>query len=407
VELASGKVLQGVEVQEARPGKVAGTVSSLTIVDPVKGTRTTLGAVGIKRISGSDGAARLVYDAVAKTLVHADVDNLQAIREAAQGKKSPPPERKRKPKQPAETEADQQRRKQEEAQRRKQQEAERRAHFQKTGVWLWPELTDEEQKAAVEEEKKYLDEVGQAFSMLNMRLYETERFLFFSDMPPPQVALYAPDLDKMYQGLCKAFGIPSGKNIWRGKAVVVAFLQQEAFLAFEKQFFKNDAVAAQGIAHQDSEGRVIIACCRGSDPVFFATMLVHETAHGFIHRYKSAQHLPAWLNEGAADWIAAAVVIKDKEVKRRQQEAILQMRQMRSLGGNFFNGQGLARWQYGAASSMTDFLIRSDPKRYRELIEGIKSGLPWQESLQKSYGLTPEELALRYGMAIGVPGLRP
>lgn len=404
--MASGKELKGVEVAEARPGKIAGTISSVTIVDPAKGARSTLGAAGIKRITGSDGAALLIYDAAAKSLVPADSDNLEAIREAAQEEKSPP-ERKRKPKQPVDTEADQQRRKEEEAQERKKREAERLAYFQKTKVWLWPEMTDEEQKAAVEEEKKYLEEVGQAFDMLPMRLYETERFLFFSDMPPPQVALYAPDLDKMYQGLCKAFGIPGNTNIWRGKCIVIAFAQQPAFLAYEKQFWKHDAAGAQGLSHQDSEGRVITSCHRGADPVFFATMLVHETAHGFIHRYKSATHVPTWLNEGAAEWIAAAVVAKDKEVKRRQQEAILQMRQMRSLGGNFFTADTLARWQYGAASSMTDFLIRNDPKRYRQLMEGIKSGLSWQEALQKSYGLTPEELALSYGMAIGAPGLRP
>jgi len=56
---------------------------------------------------------------------------------------------------------------------------------------------------------------------------------------------------------------------------------------------------------------------------------------------------------------------------------------------------------------MTDFLIRSNPKAYREMIEGIKSGKKWAEALKSAYGVTPPELAARFGMAIGAPGLTP
>ena len=53
-----------------------------------------------------------------------------------------------------------------------------------------------------------------------------------------------------------------------------------------------------------------------------------------------------------------------------------------------------------------DFMLKHDPKKFVEFIEGIKAGLTWQESMQQSYNLTPQEFVTAYGRAIGVPNLR-
>ncbi len=45
--------------------------------------------------------------------------------------------------------------------------------------------------------------------------------------------------------------------------------------------------------------------------------------------------------------------------------------------------------------------------RYRDFIEGIKLGLPWEDALKKAYGLTPADLVRLYGQTIGIPDLRP
>jgi hypothetical protein len=41
------------------------------------------------------------------------------------------------------------------------------------------------------------------------------------------------------------------------------------------------------------------------------------------------------------------------------------------------------------------------------LIDGIKEGQTWEESLQNAYGMTPAELSRLYGERIGVPNLTP
>src|SRR5262249_9174659 len=72
---------------------------------------------------------------------------------------------------------------------------------------------------------------------------------------------------------------------------------------------------------------------RGNDPNDFGQMLVHETSHGFIHRYKTKAQLPNWVDEGMADLIGAEMVPASTAVRNREIKAIQQMAEQRSLGG--------------------------------------------------------------------------
>ena len=134
-----------------------------------------------------------------------------------------------------------------------------------------------------------------------MRLYETRNFLFLSDLPPPAANLYTSCLDEMHDQLCKAFAIKDRDRVWLGgKVPVIAFARGEYFAAFEEEFFKNrvDPRSAQGLAHQESTGQVVVSCHCGNDPYYFAAVLVHETTHGFVHRYKSAAAHPQLAQRG-------------------------------------------------------------------------------------------------------------
>jgi hypothetical protein len=135
-------------------------------------------------------------------------------------------------------------------------------------------------------------------------------------------------------------------------------------------------------------------------------MLIHETSHGFIHRYKTKARLPSWVNEGMAELIGAEMVPRSTSVAKRERQALRHLRQDPSLAG-FFSADPIRGWQYGVASSMNRFLLQSDRQAYVRLIEGLKEGLKWNEALQEAYGGTPEELVSRYGRWIGVPGLTP
>ena len=273
---------------------------------------------------------------------------------------------------------------------------------------LWEDLTEEERSKVIAEYKEFLQKV-QASYQFPLRLYETKFFMVLSDIPPAQVTPYVASLDAMYAKLSSAFGVPKDKNIWLGKCMVLAFLNEESFHAFERTFMKNsDTQGAQGLHHSASDGRAIISCYRGNNPAYFAVVLVHETAHGFLHRLRSSVHIPPWINEGIADWVAGAIVTQSKAVTERQKEGVDRVRQTGSLGVNFFDERAnLQPWQYGIASNLTNFMLQIDAGRYRTFILGIKEGFTPEEALNRAYGMTPAELIAQYGRSIGLNGLRP
>ncbi|HWA97599.1 MAG TPA: hypothetical protein VG713_03880 [Pirellulales bacterium] len=366
VVLKAGKSMEAVEVAKVTPGSAAGSIKAMTVKVPPTGRIQPLVMTSIEELKLDGQPLDVLFDLKQRTLAHS-------------------PERRAKR---LEYEA-----------RVKEQLKAKRAH-------LWPEYSAPQQQTFVDEEKEFINKIAKVFP--GMTLYETKYYLFYTDMPEVQIKGYIAYLDDMYAQLCKAYGVPEGKNVWRGKCVVVAFVERKSFTEFEQKLLNNaDSGGAQGIAHSFGNGRVVISCYRGNDPAFFATVLVHETSHGFVHRYKSSARIPSWINEGIADWVAAAVVRADDNVQRRQREAARIAKESGSLGGNFFDDKNIEAWQYGAATTIVDMLLKMSGKQYRAMIDGIKDGLDWEESLKQAYNLTVPELVQRYGQYIGAPNLRP
>ena len=414
VKLRSGKSLKGVTVEEIRPGKISGTVAQLRVTDPATGSETLLGALAVEQVTSLDGTRRLVFDATSKALAPPDAERLAAIHKEASSVAEKAREAKaRKAERLAKQRADKSKSDEiaaaDEEARRKENEAARLAHFKATGVWLWPELTDKNQEDYLAQQKAYLRKVSEKFSSLNMRLYETQYFLFLTDLSPQWVPLYTSSLDAMHNQLCAAYAIKDKNRVWLGKLPVIAFSDSDSFEEFEKTFFhsKVDGKAIQGLAHKSGSGEVVVSCHCGKDPNYFAAVIVHETTHGFNHRYKSASQLPSWLDEGIADWTAGTVVHNNSAVLRKVQVALAQAKQQGNLGGNFFSAEKIDRWQYGIASSMVNFLLKSDGKAFRKMLDEIKSGAKWQDALKTAYRVTPAELTAAYGRSMGIPNLQP
>ncbi len=272
------------------------------------------------------------------------------------------------------------------------------------GMRIWPELTAEEHKA---EEKKTRDKIEKIKGLYpNTALYETHEFLFVSDMPRDQVVPFAASLDKMYDMMCQMYGIKKGASVWKGKCLIVVFLRKADYVSFEEAFFQHTPPEfSQGLCNSSSDGEVIMNCYRGDDVGHFAEMLVHETSHGFIHRYRTLQRLPSWANEGMAEWIAQSLVGYPGGVKLMREQAVRAMQQSHSLQG-MFQEERINPIQYGMAAHLTDFLILKDKRKYAEWVTGMKEGKTWEESLKDAYGLTPAQLLSEFGQAIGVPDLR-
>lgn len=286
------------------------------------------------------------------------------------------------------------------------------ARLQVRGVEPWPDPeSDEVHAASLAESRQMSDEV---ISVLpEAKLYETEHFLFTTNIPPDQVGPYVAYLDKMYEWMCRLYGVPKGHKVWLGgKAPIFAFLERDEFESFETKYFPDarqalgTLVNIYGLCHQSIRGEVVIACYRGEDPNDFGQMLVHETSHGFIHRYKTKAQLPNWVDEGMADLVGAEMVPASKTVKNRELKAIAQLSQQRSLGGMLATSR-IQPWQYGMASNLNRFLLQSNRQSYVRFIECLKEGMKWDEALRDAYGSTPEEMLVGYARWINVNELRP
>ena len=281
--------------------------------------------------------------------------------------------------------------------------AESIARMRENGVEPWPALTAEQHAAAVDELKAFVERVREAFPKLVVS--ETHEFLVASDIPAAQMGPFVAGLDRMHDVLCDVYGIPRGEPVWQGKCLVVAFLSEDDFLAFEGRFMESAVRGVHGLCHQRSDGRVITACHRGDDAPAFAHMLVHETSHGFNHRWMSPTRMPNWLNEGIAEWVGRKVVPNCTQVPLKEAAAVELMRARRNVGPNFFDAANIDATQYGIASGIVQFLIACDVRKFAAFVRGIKEGVPPEQSLKAAYGATLDELLRAYGGTVGVPDL--
>lgn len=283
------------------------------------------------------------------------------------------------------------------------------ARLRARGVKPWLPLTAEEHAAAIEAHKQRYQEVAKRLPTL--QLYETKHFLFCSNLPPQQVRIFVESLDNMYRWMQHLYGVDPEQPVWRGKASVFAFARKEEFVAFEKEFMKKDSTGfAMGLCHHDWERNVCVACYTGDDPDYFATVLVHETSHGFIFCYQTRVQVPSWVNEGMAEVIASKMVPSSKGVQRKEELFIKSMMESPQprLGESFFvTDQNIPADRYGSATSMTRFLIQNDQAKYVQFIRLLKEGMHWEEALQSSYRANKQQLVAAYGRWIGVPQLMP
>lgn len=269
----------------------------------------------------------------------------------------------------------------------------------------WPKLTDEEQAAAIKELKKNAED---AALKLNRPLHglETRYFLFFSDLSPREAQDWAGLLDRMYARLAEMFAVPRNQNIWRGKAAVFVFSRDGDYRRFEREITQSDPGSSAGRCHMASNGTVIISFYRQADALEFAHVLVHESVHGFLHRYRTPVFVPAWANEGLAETIATDLVPQSGRRSRVQTLAREGLQQHGSQMGDFFDADLLAGWQYPVAEMLCTFMITAGKSNYVDFINGIKDGLSWRQSLEMKYRAPLERLVPVFGQWLGVRNLQ-
>ena len=270
----------------------------------------------------------------------------------------------------------------------------------------WGKQSPEAMAAAIVELKKFAEEARQRINP-NLRPYETGYFLLYTDIPAADAQKWAGLLDQMYARLAVMFGVPKGENIFRGKGLVFVFANDADYLMFQmKMHDKTMATGTAGMCHQYGNGEVHIAFYRQPNEMDFAHVLVHESVHGFLHRYRSPVKIPSWINEGLAEVVASEMVPRVGIAQASTAQARQDLQTRRDLD-KMFEEEHIVAWQYSVARTLNEFMITQNRKGYVEFVNGIKDGLSWQDALTQKYGVSLQQLVRAYGNAMGVPGLQP
>ena len=239
----------------------------------------------------------------------------------------------------------------------------------------WKPLTADEQAKAVRELDAFAAETQQKMNLELIR-HETSYFLFYCDLPQPEAKRWADLLDRMYSRLSELFATGKGVNVWHGKAVVFVFAKQDDYLRFERLMHNTDAHGTFGMCHNFGNGDVHIAFFRQHDAGAFAHVLVHESVHGFLHRFRTPVSIPSWVNEGLAETIATELVPPDAKAEDAAAAAKAAVEHHGNSLGGMLDAKPISDWQYPIAQSLTEFMIRSNKRGYVNFIIALKEGTP-------------------------------
>lgn len=236
----------------------------------------------------------------------------------------------------------------------------------------------------------------------SMHLVETEHFLIYSAWSRSNDKPLAKTCEKVYDALIKQFNLTGREQVWAGKLPIYVFWEKEdynRFIAEVTESTRNNPhlVEAGGFYSQKGDmSYVVLNAVRSK--TWFYTLLVHETTHAFAGRYISKRHLPDWVSEGLADYMAARLVpdgsASDKYVSATR-KAIKDRIDIRPV----FEEVELDSFWYGIAQSLVRYLISQKREAFVALVEDLKDGVATEAALKKHYGLTTDQLAAKWRRA--------
>lgn len=263
----------------------------------------------------------------------------------------------------------------------------------------WVRSTDAQRKEQVARLAAFAEDAATTLKR-PLKAQETQYFLFYSDLHPAEAAKWGGLLDRMYDRLAELFAVPKGENIWRGKGLIFVFTRADDYRNYERNVEHADPGESAGITNAYGDGIVHIAFYRQNNELNFAHVLVHESVHGFLHRYRSPVHIVSWINEGLAETIAAELVPDPGRALFIPGLARQELHSHKGNLGDFFTAGQIEGWQYPVAETLTVFMIKSNKKNYVDFINGMKDGLSWKESLEQKYQAKLDDLLNSYAKSI-------
>lgn len=273
-----------------------------------------------------------------------------------------------------------------------------------SGIETWPIPTPAQREQALRETRasieKAIDPVAK-LSGMRWSFAESEYWLVYGDLPQRDLADLGKRLDNLYRKVAEMMALPKGVNIFHGKAGCVVTSSLWIYRDLEKSMYGWDPPQnIIGLCHYDGP-RVVVNAYRDPNDDAFMSLLVHEATHGFMHRYGTAVQLPMWASEGYCELVAARSFDRSTVDASRRPQGLQYLR-----GGNsslpFFQTNGRdGRWPgdngvgYAVGYLTVCHLIDRHGAAFGQWVRDVKSGVPWEESLKRRFGMDARQLADR------------
>jgi hypothetical protein len=297
----------------------------------------------------------------------------------------------------------------ERAAREARREAEARkltTHSPEAGPWsadLWPALNEQEQAAAVATMKADAQRVLQQ-ARAGLVPVETDHFIIYSDIERTQMADWALRLERV-RGAIEVIlnpGVdPKEKDkanaiVPWGKIVVFIWSEQDRYRMVEADAFEHLVPRASvGVCHPVGP-KAFVNMHRCDDDELFEFTLIVESVHALLHHYRSPARLPAWANEGLAEYIASRAN-RHSHVRADRRKAALD--HVRSSGLNnvlsltYAEGWPANAADPGVGGLIVELMINQRPRQFARWLHAIKAGKEWTTALREDYGVAVEEFA--------------
>jgi len=233
----------------------------------------------------------------------------------------------------------------------------------------------------------------------DVALVETDHFLIWTDWEKKYRDRLTGWTEAMYAALGEQFNLKATDEVFLAKCPVYCWRSKARFQKFARYFDGYDGSNAVGYTRSiEKNGHVHVVLLRQgqTEPDFdrFASTLVHEGSHAFLHRLYSTRLIPHWVNEGYAELIAERVL--GEHCDAAEKAALLARQYVRydwPLAGMLESTAPIEVYEYPLAHSLVAHLESLGRQRFAGFIRSLKEGRTTAEALGANYdGMSLEGL---------------
>lgn len=265
-------------------------------------------------------------------------------------------------------------------------------------VSLAREPTAEIRERVLEVYRRFGEKVRETLGK-DIVLLETDHFLIWTDWRRRDRADLSKWCEAMYGALCEQFDLDPADSVFLAKCPVFCFQAKGRFRRFAQKFDGYGAKSAVGYTRSiEANGHVHVVLVRQGrseiDLDRFASTLVHEGTHAFLHRLYSSTLLPPWVNEGYAELIVERV-LAERSVTGENAKLLARqyVRHDWPIGDFLESAAPLAVHRYALAHSIVSHVVQRGRERFADFVRGLKEGRSVPEALANAYdGLTIDGL---------------